>query len=112
MTLLHLVAIGVGGFLGAITRYFISKRVAAGTLVVNLTGSFLIGCVFGWELPRIWTLFFAAGLAGALTTFSTLNKELIERWQEGNKREAILHVVFTYCGGLLLAWLGYFVSSS
>lgn len=109
MTFFELLVIGFGGFLGAVTRYLISKQMRAGTLVVNLAGSFLIGCIFGCDLSRMWTLFFAAGFAGALTTFSTLNKELIELWQGGNKRKAIVYVVSTYFGGLLFAWIGYFI---
>ena len=87
MSLLDMLMVGLGGFIGAVTRYFIatkmneSGRFPSGTLLVNLAGSLLIGIVFGSELSRIWTLFLASGLAGALTTFSTLNKEIIELWR-------------------------------
>ena len=89
MNFLDMLMVGLGGFLGAVTRYFIatkmneSGRFPFGTLLVNLAGSLLIGIVFGLELSRIWTLFLASGLAGALTTFSTLNKEIIELWRSG-----------------------------
>lgn len=108
-------AIGIGGFLGAVTRYFMatkmneSGRFPLGTLLVNLAGSLLIGIVFGIDLSRIWTLFLASGLAGALTTFSTLNKELIELWQSGKRMKAIIYVLITFCSGIILAMLGYYL---
>jgi len=67
------------------------------------------GCVFGLELSVIWTFFLASGLAGALTTFSTMNKELIELWGNGQKQKALLYVFITYCGGIVLALSGYYL---
>ena len=72
MSFLDILMVGLGGFIGAVTRYFIatkmneSERFPSGTLLVNLAGSLLIGIVFGSELSRIWTLFLASGLAGAI----------------------------------------------
>ncbi|MHA6260198.1 fluoride efflux transporter FluC [Sporosarcina sp. CAU 1771] len=110
MTFIEIVVIGLGGFIGAVLRYFISLKFQKGTLIVNLIGSFLIGCVFGLELPRVWTFFLASGLAGALTTFSTMNKELIQLWQSSEKRKAFLYIASIYGGGILIAWIGYSVS--
>ena len=113
MSIIELLMVGLGGFLGAITRYFIgtkmneSRRFPSGTLLVNLAGSLLIGMVFGSELSRIWTLFLASGLAGAMTTFSTLNKEIIELWRNDKNTKAVMYVLLTFCGGILLATLGY-----
>ncbi|MFD1928513.1 fluoride efflux transporter FluC [Sporosarcina siberiensis] len=117
MNILDLVAIGSGGFLGAIIRYILSRRlnkikvIPVGTLLINLTGALLIGVVFGSELSRTWVFFYASGLAGALTTFSTLNKEIIEMWESNKKKSAALYLVATYCGGLLLTGLGYWILS-
>ena len=116
MNYLEMIMIGIGGFSGAIIRYIVSKylnhgnRIPMGTLIVNLAGSFLIGCIFGLELSRLWTLFFAAGLAGALTTFSTFTKELIEQWQRGEKREAAQYLLITYIAGLLFTVIGYLIT--
>lgn len=118
MTFLELAVIGMGGFIGAIIRYFTSvymnhtTRIPFGTLIVNLAGSFLIGTVFGWELSRLWTFFLASGLAGALTTFSTLNKELIELRRGNYKRKAVLYVFITFSGGISLAMFGYILGSN
>lgn len=115
MTLLDIVMVGIGGFLGAVIRYGTARKlnlsvsIPRGTLAVNLIGALLIGFVFGLELSRGWTLLLASGFAGALTTFSTLNKELIELWKNGEKKNAVCYLVLTYGGGLLLAALGYVI---
>jgi fluoride exporter len=84
----HVLIVGVGGFFGAILRYWLSGMVhrwvqdafPAGTLVVNVVGCFAIGAVmylveyrefFGAELR----LFITIGLLGGFTTFSTLGYE-------------------------------------
>lgn len=113
MTFLDMGMVGIGGFFGAMIRYLFAKRwnrgdnLPVGTLLVNLSGAFLIGIVFGLELPMIWTFLLASGFAGALTTFSTLTKELIENWQNGKKKQAVDYFLYTYVGGMLLVIIGY-----
>lgn len=85
MTFIEILVVGAGSFFGAIIRFILSKklnekaRFPLGTLIVNLVGSFLIGVIFGLSLPKLWTFFLVSGFLGALTTFSTLQKEIIER---------------------------------
>lgn len=116
MTFLDIVMVGIGGFLGAVIRYGMAKKmnhsvgIPAGTLAVNWIGALLIGLVFGLEFSKGWTLLLASGLAGALTTFSTLNKELIELWRIGEKKNAVYYLLLTYGGGLVLAIIGYAVA--
>ncbi len=116
MTFIDFLMIGIGGFFGAIIRNLISTylncpgEIPKGTLVVNLAGALLIGVVFGLEIPHMWTLLLASGLAGALTTFSTMNKELIELWRNDKKKPATLYFLLTYGGGITLATIGYYIS--
>lgn len=117
MTFIELSLVGIGGFFGAIMRYLIAKNMNAagrfpvGTLIANLVGALLLGIVIGLDLARMWTLFYASGLLGAFTTFSTLNKELIELWTTHHKKKAIGYMLATYCVGIMLALLGYFLAS-
>ena len=110
LTITDILFIGAGGFFGAVIRFVLSKklngknRLPLGTLVVNLAGSFLIGVIFGLALPKLWTFFFVSGFLGALTTFSTLQKEIIER-----RKNAIVYALVTYGGGILLALIGYWI---
>ena len=78
-------AVAAGGAIGAVLRYGVSLGVAAGlfgiagplaTLLVNIAGSGLMGCLAGaiasgMVLPETWRGFFTIGLLGALTTFSS-----------------------------------------
>jgi CrcB protein len=82
--------IGVGGFAGAIARYLVDLQVSQrftafpwGTLVVNASGSFLVGIVFALvvdreALPADLRGPLMIGFIGAYTTFSTL---ALESWR-------------------------------
>lgn len=85
-----LILIGVGGFAGAISRYlidgFVTDRTAGsfpwGTLVVNATGSFILGLLFALTtdraiLPADIRGPLMIGFIGAYTTFSTY---MLESW--------------------------------
>lgn len=87
-----LVLIGIGGFAGAIARYVVDGAVTDrsggtafpwGTLVVNLTGSFLLGLLFTLTtdraiLPADVRGPVLIGFIGAYTTFSTF---MLESWR-------------------------------
>jgi len=89
-----LLAIGTGGFIGAILRYLVSGWVQkfsaslfpVGTLSVNVIGSFIIGfAVLYFEnvvAPHQKALVIT-GLLGALTTFSTFSLETVTMLQSG-----------------------------
>ena len=85
-----LLLIGLGGFAGAISRYlvdgFVSDRTGGafpwGTLVVNLSGSFVLGLLFAMTaeraiLPADIRAPVMIGFIGAYTTFSTF---MLESW--------------------------------
>ena len=118
MTVAEAIAVGLGGFVGALLRFFISERMnkeerlPSGTLLVNLTGSLLIGLIFGLELPKFWTIFLASGFVGALTTFSTLIKELLLLWRDGRRKESFLYIAYTLVFGILFAYLGYIIGQT
>jgi CrcB protein len=88
---MDLVLVGIGGFAGAVARrivdLWISDRAGAGfplgTLVVNLSGAFLLGLLFAWAterdvLPREIRGPLMIGFLGAYTTFSTW---MLESWR-------------------------------
>lgn len=74
-----------------------------GTLLVNLTGSFLLGLIVGWEAPGATIV--AVGGLGALTTFSTFSAEVVELRQHG-RSAALTYVTVSVAGGVALAWIG------
>ena len=84
-TIMMMATVAAGGAIGAVLRYSVSLLIGAGifgvsgplsTLVVNIVGSALMGCLAGgiaggMLLPEVWRGFLADGILGALTTFSS-----------------------------------------
>ncbi|MDN4613582.1 fluoride efflux transporter CrcB [Leifsonia sp. F6_8S_P_1B] len=122
MTPLLVLAVAVGGGLGAVARLvldgFVNSRVRVsfplGTTVINVTGSFLLGLVTGLAmvhgLPPEWRAILGTGFLGGYTTFSTASYETVRLAQQRRYRAALFNGV----GMLLLAlaaaglglWLG------
>ncbi len=94
MSHLLLLAVGTGGFLGAISRFLLSTGVQkltgsafpCGTLTVNVLGSFIIGFLFFYFEQTIapnQKALLMTGFLGALTTFSTFSLETVLMLQNG-----------------------------
>ena len=94
MRLSLLLAIGIGGFIGAILRFTISTWIQklfspllpVGTLAVNVIGSFTIGFMilyFENVISPNQKALIITGMLGALTTFSTFSLETVIMLQEG-----------------------------
>ncbi|MDA8217488.1 MAG: fluoride efflux transporter CrcB [Dehalococcoidales bacterium] len=108
------ILIGLGGFLGANCRYLVGGWAAErfgstfpyGTLLVNVTGSFLIGLFLAITAERLVVapnlrLLFAVGFLGAYTTFSTFSFESLALLEARAYTAATANVL----GNLLLAGL-------
>jgi CrcB protein len=114
----HLAVIFLGGGLGAISRYLISKQVNLwssstfpwGTLTVNMLGSFIIGLLFGlsevYLISPQWRLFLMVGFLGALTTFSSFSLETINLLRENQLQSFILNILFNNIGSITMAVVG------
>jgi len=92
-----ILAVAFGGALGSVSRYLVgigSGKLFGvdfpwGTLIINVTGSFLIGLFVGlfatrWDLPQAVRVFLTVGICGGYTTFSTFSLDafyLMERGQ-------------------------------
>ncbi len=111
--------VGIGGFFGALLRYWIASTVAAfpfatgfpwGTLVVNVVGCFAIGVIgeFGSQLQLSVQsrLFFVVGGLGSLTTFSTFGLDTIRLRHEAGFSQAFFNIALQLICGLLAVWLG------
>ena len=116
--MLNVLAIMAGGSIGAACRHgmflFIQRASGpvfpAGTLAVNLLGSFLIGfiwCLFDethWS--HEWRLFAFTGLLGGFTTFSTFTRETFQLFKVGDWKTALLYVTISNVFGILLVLCG------
>jgi CrcB protein len=113
-----LLAIAVGGALGALARYALSRiiHVAPGgfpwaTFVINLTGAFVIGAFLTLVIERFPPSqyvrpFFAIGFLGAYTTFSTLAVETATLAKDHHAPLGIAYALVSVTSGLALAYVG------
>jgi len=111
--------ISAGAVLGANMRYWLTSlftvRFGAsfpyGTLVINITGSFLLGFVLVLISNRIavdpgYRLLIGTGFLGAYTTFSAFSYDTIALLQRGDLMQATLNAVASLLGSLFAAYLG------
>ena len=89
--------ISLGAIVGASARYFVSRFVAKavtasfpyGTLLINITGSFILGLFLVWSTERVladprWRLLIAIGFCGSYTTFSSYAFESFSLFEQGH----------------------------
>jgi fluoride exporter len=104
---------GCGG-LGAVARLLVdgavsrrvSSRLPVGTLVVNLSGCFLLGLLDGWLLPPDVALVVGTGVVGSYTTFSTWMFETQRLGEERQLSPALWNLGTSVVAGTLVAALG------
>lgn len=82
-----------------------------GTLVINVTGSFLIGFLMTllterFSLDPRWRLLLVVGFLGGYTTFSSLEWETYTAIREGGHWTGMLNVVSSIILGYVAVWLG------
>jgi CrcB protein len=109
--------IGLGGALGSMSRYGIDLLIGAksfplSTLLINITGSFIIGLVIAVSLKNEsfsnnWKLFLATGLCGGFTTFSAFSVENLLMFQNGKFVEAVLYILCSILSGIAAVWSGF-----
>lgn len=76
----------LAGGAGAVARYLVDQaiqrghrsRLPIGTLTVNVTGSFLMGCLLGSPVPKDLVTVLGTGLCGGFTTFSTASLDVVK----------------------------------
>jgi CrcB protein len=114
---MSLLVVSVAGAIGALSRYLLSGWVQrrhqalfpAGTLVVNLAGSFGLGLVVGGgQLDSTFTVM-TAGFFGGFTTYSTWMIETIRLGLRSPR--AVLNLTLGLAGGVLMAAGGYTLMS-
>jgi CrcB protein len=111
--------VGLAGTAGALSRYLLGALVSAhvhtampwGTLLINLSGAFLLGLLAGWgidrgRLPAEWRAPITVGFVGAYTTFSTWSVDTVMLLDAGRFGLATANILLSIGLGLPLTWLG------
>ena len=115
--------IAAGSALGGVSRYLVGGMVQrildttfpAGTLVVNLTGSFLLGLFLRYALetptltPEI-RAFLTIGFCGGYTTFSTFGYETVAMLEDGEWTRAGVYAALSVLLALGATILGFLVA--
>ena len=91
-----ILVISIGAILGANARWIISRSAARvlgpvfpyGTLMINVSGSFIVGFFVIWATERVlldprWRLLVVVGFCGAFTTFSSFAFETMAYFEQG-----------------------------
>ncbi len=115
-----LLLIGLAGFIGTLSRYWLSGVVARrygetfpmGTLLVNLIGCFMVGLLFYLLQERFLVnqtvrTVILIGFLGGFTTFSSFGLQTFTLLQDGEFGLAALNILGANVIGLVLVWAGY-----
>jgi CrcB protein len=122
MNMLNTLTIALGGAIGSVMRYWFSGLIARvwgetfpwGTIIVNITGCFVIGLFFtatGSEgrllVPPIWRQFFMIGICGGYTTFSSFSLQTLNLANDGEWLRAGANVLLSVALCLVAVWVGH-----
>lgn len=119
MNLQLIAAVAAGGAIGSVARYLagigVGKLVGFGfpwgTLLINISGSFLIGVfiesfALRWDLPQVARVFLTIGICGGFTTFSTFSLESFLMIERGELGPAAAYIVASVVVSILALFAG------
>ena len=111
--------VAFGSAVGGATRYWLAAYVQRttgatfplGTLLINVSGSFVLGLLlrFALDTPTVspeLRLALTTGFCGGYTTFSTFSYETVALIEAGDWRRAALYVSLSVIGGLIAVGVG------
>lgn len=123
MSPLLFVLLSLAGGLGAATRFALDGVIRSrageslpwGTILINVTGSFLLGLVTGMVGQHLLAgsvqLVLGTGFLGGYTTFSTASLETVRLLQAGRRRDGIVNALGTLVAATTSAAIGLLLGS-
>ena len=123
--LLDYLCVALGGAIGSVARFWLSGLASTpgnfplGTLLVNVTGSFVIGFFGGltgpegrWAVAPAFRTFVMVGICGGYTTFSAFSLQTLQLLQSRQWGHAGWNVLGSVALCLAAVWLGAFLAGS
>jgi CrcB protein len=125
MTFTSTLVVILGGAIGTFLRYFISvlalpisRQLPWGTIIINISGSFVIG-LFGtltlaagrFPVSENWRLFVMIGICGGYTTFSSFSLQTLDLLRAGGTIRAALNIVLSVVLCVAAVACGHFIAS-
>lgn len=117
--MLQIIGIALGGALGSVLRFYLSRQVNQwtgtnfpyGTLLVNVVGCFLIGVLSVLLVERLtispqWRAALLIGFLGGFTTFSSFSLDTFTLYEQGNNVAASLNIGLSLVCCLLATFVG------
>jgi fluoride exporter len=111
----NLLIVGIGGAAGSMLRFlaqrFLNFNFPFGTILVNLTGCFLIGIFWALltrnNLSESMRLLWVTGFCGGFTTFSAFTAEGNQMMMEGKWIPLLMYLSFSIVGGFIVTFFGF-----
>jgi len=114
----------LGGATGSLTRYVVGTaimtrlgaRFPVGTLIINVSGSFLIGFLMTLLTERLqphpnWRFLLVVGFLGGYTTFSSFEWETLSLVKDGGRWLGMFNMVGSVMFGYAAVWLGSIIAA-
>jgi CrcB protein len=115
----NLLFVGLGGMIGSILRYIISRNVSGyfgsfpfGIFLVNILGCFLAGIIVQYainsdkDISNFINLFLIIGFCGGFTTFSAFTIDIVSLINQNKILLVMLYISLTTIFGILFCYLG------
>ena len=110
---------GLGGFIGTVFRFLITRYIQVeyisvfpwSTFLINILGSLMIGVIFGLSekgdfLSPEWRIFLTIGICGGFTTFSTFSNDAFLLMQNKEWLRFTMYATFSFFLGLSAVFFG------
>lgn len=118
--MLNFIAVGLGGLIGAISRYSImlipisTSYWPIKTLLINFVGSLVIGCTgqavaMQPDISPYWVLFIQVGICGGFTTFSTFSLETYNLINDNQFGTAAVYIIASVTLCVIAVFLGIYL---
>lgn len=123
--MLAYILVAIGGAVGSVARFWIGDIISArfgetfpwGTVIINITGSFLIGLFFAtttegrWLAPPHIRAFLMTGICGGYTTFSSFSLQTLTLLQKRQWLYAGGNALLSVALCMIAVWLGYLLGT-